>query len=109
MTRPERPFAAGDRVRFDAPGWSFHGDLGSVAMDTAAESVLYVLRDRYAVEHPKCAVFCATSEVEMLEDQTPNLDHFPEADEASNRFWWMIRELQATRRRMDALVDGRRA
>lgn len=108
MTRPERPYAEGDRIRFMTPGYSFDGDTGTVVMDTPASSALFALRDSRLPGHAGCEVICGTAEVEMIEDQTPNPAHARLDSEVGQSFWWRQRDLRETRRRLRALGrDGK--
>ena len=86
LNRQERTYRAGIRVRFDAPGYGFHGETGTVARDTEAHAALFVLRDGRALADAE--VVCGTAEVARLRDQTENPAHRrPDGCEGWS-FWW---------------------
>ena len=89
MARQERAFKGGTRVRIEAPGYSFHGSKGTVAQDTSAEGVCFVLRDGRPCgpDRPRMTEL-STAEVARLRDQTPN----PEHGEDFSDFWWVRRD-----------------
>lgn len=90
--RRERAYRAGTRVQLDPPmrfdaglkDWNLRG---TVAMDTPADGVLFIMVD--GLVYGRGALFaCVTSEVARLRDQTANPDHIPPGDDWSD-YWWL--------------------
>jgi hypothetical protein len=84
--RAERSFRGGTRVRIDAPGYSFHGETGTVAQDmTGPERVCFVLRDRGGRERRHICTL-GSEELARIRDQRPNPQHAGDFSDG----WWIL-------------------
>lgn len=72
--RKERALKAGTRVRIDAPGYSFHGDIGTTKFGSAPQGVVYVMRDKQVILMGVPTAVCS-DQVARLRNQTPNPAH----------------------------------
>ena len=85
MGRVAQALSGGTRVRIDAPGWSVHRAVGTVACDMAtAGHPCFVLRDGFG-RHRDGVCTVGPDEVVRLREQAPNPAHAGPFD----HFWWL--------------------